>query len=343
MSPISIQSKEALRAFVIMSHEVIHRDVVIEAQNLAEADAGREQVRISEVGIFNRYEGIVAHIRQAYQATTEQAQDRFDAEHEVEEKEERSIKLAVAKDAKRIAEAERRRHYVEYDWSKYKLLVALEVIGFIAEGSYNVFSMSVGGGSLLFSIAPAFVVAIALCAFAIYLGTSLKGKSSLEKKSLIRKFAPWMVIVFLALAVLRSFAVLSDGQMIFSAETLIGAAAFVVIQALIFAGAVIIAMHLPSKEDRLVKKEHDRLTKDILDADTVIAACRNKSETASHMAHVKRKERIDLVGEQTHLEQFIDNLYRQSISAFYRELTLRKPRMTFDSALTMPLFQNNQK
>jgi hypothetical protein len=341
MTTLTLQNKEALRAFVHRSHEGIYRDAVIDAQNLAEADAGADLVRNSEMGIVHRYEGIVAHVRQIYQSHTEQAHDRFDAEHEDANKTERDANLSEAKNAKRIAEAERRRYHVTYDWPTYWGIAVLEILGFLAETAYNTLSLSVGGGSLLLSMAPALVVAISLCAFAVYLGTRLRDAHPNEKTALIRRFGGWLLIVFVALATLRSFAVMSEGSILFSYETLIGAIAFIVIQALIFGGAVIIAMHLPSKEDRAAKSEYDRLSRDIQKSDAIIAECQRDAEHASQSAHARRKSRIDLVGEQSHLEALVANLCRQTLSAFCRELALRKPSMNFSSSIgSMPLFQN---
>lgn len=337
-----IQNKEALRAYVYKSHEDISRDVIIEAQNLAEADAQPGQIKISETGIISRYEGLVEYVRQTYQSVTEQAQDRFDLEREAEAKGERCKRMSEAKEDKRIAEAERRKHRGTYQWSKFWLIVILEAFAFLAETSYNVFSLTVGSGTILFSIIPAFVVAVSLSAIAVYMGTALRDKPSHERKGMIWKFSLGLLIVFIALSVLRSFAAFGEGSILFSTATIIGACAFVAIQALIFAGAVFIAMELPSREDRLTKREHDRLSKRIKEADTVIAECKRQESASIQARNEKRKARIDLVGEQSHLESLIASLCKQALSAFYLELALRKPSIRFDHSIgSTPLFQNN--
>ncbi|MBS1684023.1 MAG: hypothetical protein JSS76_04670 [Bacteroidetes bacterium] len=337
----TITNNSELLSYIYTNAESIKYNIPSEAKSLADANAGQDQIKISELALIGAYEEILVYVRQSYQE--EEAKKQFDDKRANEDNKTLDAELSEAKEAKRIAEGERKGHKVRFNWATYVFYAMMEVVGFVAEASYNVQSFTVGGGNVLFAIVPAFVAAVSLSVIAIHLGTSIKGKPAHEKVKIIRSFSWLMLIVFAALALLRSFSVTNGGTVAFSTETIVTALAFVVIQALIFGGATIVAMQFPNAEERFAKSEFDRLSKEIKKAEKKIAECQKNSKNVTHESDAKRRGRSDLAGEQAQCEALVENLCRQALSLFYKELSWRKPNMKFDhSALTMPLFQNNK-
>jgi hypothetical protein len=325
-TPNTTWSKEALIAYIQKKHDEYLRTILIDAENFADADASTHQADVYATGIRGKYDGVLATIRHSIQAETAKAHDTFDNTVNTQEDEYHRGKLAEARDDKRIAEADRRKVSITYDWKGLWWRILLEIFIFTGEVSYNSVAFAVLGGPLLFSIVPALVLAISMCAIAMWIPQYLKNKSEQERKKSVIHIAIGMFFAFAALAILRSLSTVGDGTFVFSGSVVIGAVVFIVLNAVMFVGAVLISAGLPSKEDRLAKREHDRLTKKIAEAETTIDAHERAYLEMNRQSNAKRKERITIVGMETHFADLIKSRCNEAIHEFYKHYFIRKPK-----------------
>jgi hypothetical protein len=317
---------ETLRAFVKDYDKGIRNEVSYKAIELCEASADHIQIERCASGIHAEYDGLRAHVRQTLQAATEKAKDRHDSQITAEEMANIGMQETEAMDRKRIAESQRRRLSCTYEWSSYWWRLCVELLLISGDISANSFSLTVAGGSLLMAIGLAIVVSLGLCQLALHMGGRLRDMRLEKRFAAVLRYSAVMLPIFTALAALRSFYVFGHGRILFSSEAVTGTVIFTIINSLVFVGMVVTAMGMPSHEDRLTKRALDDCNKRIREADNAIQECRRKRALASQQSSQRRLERIDIAGEQAHLEDMISSMCESTLAAFYHEIAFRKPK-----------------
>jgi hypothetical protein len=314
-----------------------------DAIGLIDAKASKEQIQRSVSDIEKRYDGLGAKVRQKLQPQTIKAHDLLDKNIHARERMYNDDKVAKAKEEKRLCEDARRRlPKMTYDWSEYKWKPWVEVGFFGAETCYNAFALSMLGGSLIMSILPAIALALSLCVLSIYIGTTYMKLEGDERKKFVRNSVTYMSIAFIALSMLRSMAAIGRGQWGFSWSVVMGALAYVAVNWLIFAGAVIFGTTLPSKEDRMLKHEHDELDTKIASAKAVIEMHEKANREMDLGMDSKQKGCIDVLGDEVHFAVLIRSYCDETVALFHRELTIRNPQWEYSMSLSETAFNNSK-
>lgn len=326
MDAIKNWSNRKILKYIESEDKAIRGVSLGEVISLSEINAGADHLKMLAMSITAKYDKVTAVVKEALQGQTVKAQDLHERTISEDEKRVSSQKISDAKEEKRVAEAERRSKHITYDWSKYPVLLTLELLTFGGEWVFNISAFTLLGGPLLFSILPALIISIALCAVAVWVPGYVRAiEHPSERKTTLAKISLAMALVFTSIGILRSVTALGHGSWHLSWPVVLGTIIFVVLSLIIFAGAVIISNKLPTSDDRMVKKTIDALTKRIQMAEKVIAAEEKNIKAAGHSANTKRKQRIQDVGQEAHYEQMIKAMCHQTLTEVYRTFLVRRP------------------